>query len=31
MHHGPKPADDKHAFDARQVLSNLANKIVKPS
>lgn len=31
MHHGPKPADDKHAFDARQVLSNLAGKIVKPS
>ena len=31
MHHGPKPADDKHAFDAHDVLSNLASKIVKPS
>ena len=31
MHHGPKPADDKHAFDARDVMSNLASKIVKPS
>jgi hypothetical protein len=31
MHKGPKPADDKHAFDARDVLSNLASKIVKPS
>jgi hypothetical protein len=31
MHHGPKPTGDKHAFDAREVLSNLASKIVKPS
>ncbi len=31
MHHGPKPADDKHAFDARDVMSNLASKIVKPA
>jgi hypothetical protein len=31
MRHGPKPADDKHAFDARDVLSNLASKIVKPN
>lgn len=31
MGHGPKPEGDKHAFDARQVLSNLAGKIVKPS
>jgi hypothetical protein len=31
MGHGPKPADDKHAFDARDVMSNLSGKIVKPS
>ena len=31
MHKGPKPADDKHAFDARDVLSNLSSKIIKPS
>ena len=31
MHHGPKPANDARAFDARDVLSNLASKIVKPS
>jgi hypothetical protein len=30
MHHGPKPTDDRRAFDAREVLSNLASKIVKP-
>jgi hypothetical protein len=30
MRHGPKPADDKHAFDARDVMSNLAGKIEKP-
>jgi hypothetical protein len=31
MHHGPKPADHTRAFDARDVLSSLASKIVKPS
>lgn len=31
MHHGDKPAGDAKAFDARQVMSNLAGKIVKPS
>jgi hypothetical protein len=31
MHHGPKPADDKHAFDARDVMRNLASRIQKPS
>ena len=30
VHHGPKPADDKRAFDARQVLANLGPKIVRP-
>jgi hypothetical protein len=30
MHHGPKPLGDRHAFDARDVLSNLSGKIVKP-
>jgi hypothetical protein len=25
MHHGGKPADNPHAFDARQILSNLAH------
>jgi hypothetical protein len=28
--HGPKPADDPHAFDARQVVANLGPKIVRP-
>lgn len=31
MHHGAKPADDKHAFDARDVMHNLSSRIVKPS
>lgn len=31
MHRGDKPAGDARAFDARQVMSNLAGKIVKPS
>jgi hypothetical protein len=28
--HGPKPANDPRAFDARQVMQNLAAKIVRP-
>lgn len=28
--HGPRPANDARAFDARQVMSNLAPKIVRP-
>ncbi|HLI67654.1 MAG TPA: hypothetical protein VKU90_14920 [Caulobacteraceae bacterium] len=31
MHHGPKPSGNPHAFDARDVMSNLASKIVRPS
>ena len=31
MHHGPKPAGDRHAFDARDVLSNLSSRIIKPT
>lgn len=31
MGHGPKPPGDKHAYDAHDVLSSLAGKIVKPS
>ena len=31
VHHGPKPAGDARAYDARDVLANLASKIVKPS
>ncbi len=31
MGRGPKPQDEKHAFDARSVLSNLAPKIVRPA
>ncbi len=31
MGRGPKPADEKHAFDARSVLSNLAPKITRPA
>jgi hypothetical protein len=31
MHHGDKPAGDAKAFDAHQVMSNLAGKIAKPS
>jgi hypothetical protein len=29
--HGPKPAGDARAFDARQVMANLGPKIVRPS
>ncbi|MDR3508014.1 MAG: hypothetical protein P4L64_08975 [Caulobacteraceae bacterium] len=31
MGHGPKPAGEKRAFEAREVLSNLSSKIVKPN
>jgi hypothetical protein len=31
MGHGAKPVGDPHAFDAREVMSNLAGKIVKPA
>jgi hypothetical protein len=31
MHHGPKPTDNPHAFDAHQVMSNLSGKIIRPS
>jgi hypothetical protein len=31
LNHGAKPADDPHAFDARQVVANLGPKIVRPS
>lgn len=30
MHHGKKPEDDKRAFDAREVMTNLGPKIVRP-
>jgi hypothetical protein len=30
MGHGPKPADNPRAFDARQVMANLGPKIVRP-
>jgi hypothetical protein len=30
LHHGAKPGDDAHAFDARQVVANLGPKIVRP-
>jgi hypothetical protein len=30
MGNGPKPIDDKHAFDAHQVAANLASKIIRP-
>jgi hypothetical protein len=30
MGHGQKPADEKHAFDAREVLKNLADHVVRP-
>jgi len=30
MGHGPKPPGDPRAFDARQVMQNLAAKIVRP-
>jgi len=28
---GPKPGDNPHAFDARQIMSNLGPTIVRPS
>jgi hypothetical protein len=31
MHHGPKPADDPRAFDARSVVDNLRPKIQYPA
>lgn len=31
MGHSPKPAGDVHAFDAHEVLANLAGKVVRPS
>lgn len=31
MGHGPKPAADLHAFDAHEVLANLAGHVVRPS
>jgi hypothetical protein len=31
MHHGPKPADAKHAFDAREVMANLGPRVVRPA
>ncbi len=30
MHHGKKPEGDKHAFDAREVMTNLGPKVVRP-
>jgi hypothetical protein len=30
MHHGQKPADDARAYDARQLMANLGDKIVRP-
>jgi hypothetical protein len=30
MHHGQKPVDNPHAFDARQVLTNTAAKVALP-
>lgn len=30
MHHGPRPADNSHAFDARQVQENLGPRVVRP-
>ncbi|MHB8528318.1 MAG: CC0125/CC1285 family lipoprotein [Caulobacteraceae bacterium] len=30
MHHGPKPAGDPHAFDARAVMANLGPTIQRP-
>ena len=30
MGHGPKPANDRHALDAREVTANLASHIVRP-
>jgi len=31
LHHGPKPANDPHAFDARQVVANLGPEIARPA
>jgi len=31
MHHGPKPADNPRAFDARAVIDNLGPKIKRPA
>jgi hypothetical protein len=31
MHHGQKPADDKHAFDAKEVMANLGPHVVRPA
>jgi hypothetical protein len=31
MHRGPKPQGNRHAFDARDVMTNLGGKIVKPA
>lgn len=30
MHHGPKPRGEAHAFDAREVMSNLSHHIIWP-
>jgi hypothetical protein len=30
LHHGQKPAEDNHAFDARQVIANLGPRILRP-
>ena len=30
MHHGPRPTDNAHAFDAREVMTNLGPRIVRP-
>jgi predicted small lipoprotein YifL len=30
MNHGPKPANDRRALDAREVIANLGPKIVRP-
>jgi hypothetical protein len=31
MHHGPKPADNPRAFDARDVIANLGPHVVRPT
>ena len=30
MGRGPKPADDVNAFDAREVIQNLAPRVTRP-
>lgn len=30
MHHGPKPKDEPHAFDARDVIANVGPHILRP-